>query len=156
MKRLCPGCSKRRAPHLFPPRTRVCELCKVAKANGLKRERKEESRTTWIKRCDKVVGEQVRSRNYCESPREHFCKQNWQWCHGISRSYHMTRWMGQNGFCMCAGEHFYFTNHPLEWDKFLEDHWGEETYREMKKLALTKSTIDYKLLYKELSGTLVE
>ena len=152
IRRLCPTCSKKRIERLFPKGHRMCELCKIAKANGIKKERKEASQRTWIERCDKIVGVEVRARNKCESPRPHACKKNWQWCHGISRSYHNTRHLEENSFCMCSSEHYYFTNHPLEWDNFLEKRWGTDSYRYLKTLALDPgSKPDFKMLYKQLT-----
>ena len=152
IRRLCPTCNKKRIERLFPKGHRFCELCKIAKANGIKKERKEASQKTWLKRCDKVMGERVRARNKCESPRPHNCKKNWQWCHGISRSYKNTRHLEINGFCMCAGEHYYFTNHPLEWDRFLNEVWGDGKYSALKTQALDQNyKIDFKELYKQLT-----
>lgn len=152
-KRLCPVCQKKRSPHLFLPRHQMCELCKIAKRNGIKKEKKESSQKTWLKRCDAVVGAKVRARSGCESPRLHVCKGVYQWCHGISRSYHTTRHMEKNGFRMCQAEHYYFTNHPLEWEAFLEKKWGNEGLAFMKRLALSGDKIDYKQLYEELCQT---
>ena len=152
MKKQCKTCSKRRDLKFYDtPRSLNCQMCQIAKKNGIKKERKEASQRTWILRCDKLTGEKVRSRNICESPRPHNCKKNWQWCHGISRSYKNTRHLEINGFCMCAGEHYYFTNHPLEWDRFLEYKWGKD-YSYYKYLALdTDHKIDFKELYKQLT-----
>ncbi len=63
-----------------------------------------------------------------------------QWCgsmehlqcaHIVSRRYLATRWDGRNAMALCRGCHFYFTNHPLEWEVFCG-----EVYQEMKHEAL--------------------
>jgi len=150
-KRLCPGCHHKRADHIFLKGNRLCELCKIAKKNGLKRERKEASQKTWLKRCDDIVGARVRSRGECEDIRIHNCTRSWQWAHGLSRSYHNTRHLEDNGFCLCSGAHKFYTDRPLEWEIFLLQKWGEEKLHEMKKLALDHSkVIDYKELYNKL------
>jgi len=150
-KRLCSGCHHKRADHLFPKGHRLCELCKIAKKHGQKLERRELSSKTWIKRLDDLVGPLVRLRGACEDIRVHDCTRVWQWAHGLSRSYHNTRWLLDNGFCLCSGAHKFYTDRPLEWEVFLLQKWGEEKLREMKKLALDHSKkIDYKQLYKDL------
>ena len=151
MKRQCKSCSKRRDLKFYNPSgSFTCDLCKIAKKHGQKLAHKEELPSTWIKRLDKLVGGRVRSREGCESPRSHVCKGAFQWCHGISRSYHVTRHMEKNGFRMCQGEHYYFTNHPLEWEAFLEKKWGNEGLAFMKRLALSGDKVDYKELYNKL------
>lgn len=155
LKRICPTCQKKRIPRLFPKGARSCDLCKIAKRNGLKREKREAGVKVWIKRLDAIVGTQVRQREgVCASPRIHNCKMNWQWCHGFSRSYHSTRWDLDNGFKMCAAEHKYFTHHPLEWETFLEETWGVEGFRERRAKAL--ASITDKSYYKTLFESLKE
>lgn len=150
-KRLCKSCGKRRSIQVYPKGKRCCNLCKDTKRIIEKKDHKESLQKTWLKRCDKIVGEKIRSKQVCESPRAHICKETWNWCHGISRAYHNTRHLEINGFCMCYAEHYYFTNHPLEWEEFLEKTWGEKKYKDLRKLALDHSRkIDFKELYEYL------
>lgn len=154
MKRLCPTCNKRRKPELFPPRTKCCELCKIAKTRGVRLERKEKSSKTWIKKLDSLVGSKVRSRSSCEDDRTHICRGSYQWAHGLSRRYHGTRWLLDNGFRLCAGAHKFYTDRPLEWEEFLKHKWGEDKLQTMKRIALSETDFDYKNLYEELCQTL--
>lgn len=158
MKKQCKTCSKRRDLKFYDtPRSLNCQMCKISIAHGQKKARKEAGVEVWIKRLDDHIRPQVRGRvGDCESPRPHNCNHNWQWCHGISRSYHSTRWLLNNGFKMCNAEHKYFTHHPLEWDDFLYNYWGETEYWIMKRLALTPITDKtyYKELYKQLKESI--
>lgn|SRR3990167_4822933 len=152
MKRLCKSCSKRRDLKFYNPSgSFICDMCKISKKHGKKLERREASIRTWIKRCDALVGSQVRSRGVCEDIRIHNCTKVWQWAHGLSRSYHNTRHMEDNGFCLCSGAHKFYTDRPLEWEVFLLQKWGEEKLRYMKKIALDHGkVIDYKELYENM------
>lgn len=134
------------------PRSFYCAMCVISIKAGQKRERRELSSRTWIKRCDAIVGARVRSRGVCEDIRIHNCTKAWQWAHGLSRSYHNTRWLLDNGFCLCSGAHKFYTDRPLEWDAFLERQWGSDKYRYMKKLALDHGkVIDLRELYDKLT-----
>lgn len=94
----------------------------------------------YSKQADKLCGAIVRARGVCEAGYDHDgpskCSGPLQWAHGFSRSYRAVRWDLGNGFCLCAGHHFYFTNHPLEWDDWLREKWGDEGYTEMRCHAL--------------------
>ena len=84
--------------------------------------------------ADKLCGAIVRARGACEAEGEH--SGPLQWAHGFSRSYRAVRWDLRNGFCLCAGHHFWFTNHPLEWDNWLQEKWGADLYIVMRRRAV--------------------
>lgn len=151
-RKKCKECGKNRKIEFYlSQRARICDGCKIAIKAGKKREAKKKTKKYWIKKLDKLVGTKVRSRRLCDSPRSHECNRSWQWAHGLSRSYHQTRWDENNGFCLCNKEHLYFTHRPLEWEAFLESVWGGDGLREMKRKALDHSKpIDYEALYNEL------
>lgn len=150
LKRKCPVCGKKRIPRLFLKGYRSCELCKIAKRNGVKKERKEASSRTWIKRLDQLVGAKVRSRGTCEAVgRPH--KGVLQWAHIVSRSYHNTRWLEENALCLCAGCHKYYTYRPLEWEQFITEKIGEGRYKTLKETALTHFKFPYKDYFEGLN-----
>lgn len=154
-RKQCKVCGKKRELRFYDtPRSQYCQMCKIAIKAGQKKEKREAGKKVWIKRIDDLIRPIVRNKpGECESPRPHVCNHNWQWCHGLSRGYHHTRWMLKNGFKMCKAEHKYFTEHPLEWEEHLENVWGEEGLREMKKIALNHGEkIDYKELFITLSN----
>lgn len=84
--------------------------------------------------ADKLCGAIVRARGVCEAEGEH--NGPLQWAHGFSRSYRAVRWDLRNGFALCAGHHFWFTNHPIEWDNWLQAKWGPDLYIVMRRLAV--------------------
>lgn len=94
---------------------------------------KKRPRRNYSAQADKLCGAIVRARGACEAEGEH--SGPLQWAHGFSRSYRAVRWDLRNGFCLCAGHHFYFTNHPIEWDDWLREKWGEDLYAQMRALA---------------------
>lgn len=151
MKKKCLTCQKRRDFKFYDtPRSLICQMCQIAKKNGIKKERKEASSKTWIKRLDALVGSRVRSRGVCESRRlEH--KGVLQWAHICSRRYHATRWLEENALCLCAGCHKFYTDRPLEWEFFISSLIGENKFRDLKSKALLEPNPDYKELYKQLT-----
>ena len=154
MKKQCKTCSKRRDLKFYDtPRSLNCQMCQIAKKNGIKKERREASSKTWIKKLDALVGARVRARGFCEDVgRPH--KGVLQWAHIISRSYHNTRWDEDNALCLCAGCHKYYTDRPLEWELFLIQNWSREKLEDLKKRALSHKKINYKELYKQLKESI--
>lgn len=65
-----------------------------------------------------------------------------QAAHGFSRRYRNTRWLPVNGFALCAAHHVYWTHRPIEWDEWLRVAWGQETYYELRLLALRTTPPD--------------
>ena len=86
--------------------------------------------------CDKLWSEIVRSRGACEACNCQPPGVILQGAHGFSRRYRGTRWNLLNGFCLCSGCHVSFTHNPLLWDEWLRRAWGEETYSELRRIAL--------------------
>jgi hypothetical protein len=92
------------------------------------------ARRNYSAQADRLCGALVRARGECEAEGEHTGPL--QWAHGFSRSYRAVRWDLRNGFCLCSGHHFFFTNHPLEWDNWLHEKWGTVQYLRMRGLAV--------------------
>ncbi len=85
--------------------------------------------------ADKLCGAVVRARGVCEVTDYSEHSGPLQWAHGFSRSYRAVRWDLRNGFCLCAGHHFWFTNNPIAFDDWLRAKWGAPLYWEMRQLA---------------------
>jgi hypothetical protein len=58
-----------------------------------------------------------------------------QCAHIIGRKYNATRTDLRNAFCLCAGCHAYFTDHPVEFGKFVQKMWSKKYYPTLKELA---------------------
>ena len=58
-----------------------------------------------------------------------------QCAHIVSRRYRNTRWEEANAIPLCAADHKFFTEHPLEWDDWVEALIGVEAYEELKRKA---------------------
>jgi hypothetical protein len=91
--------------------------------------------------ADKLCGQIVRARGACEGD-IHGKGGPLQWAHGFSRRYHATRWLPINGFCLCAGCHFYYGLRPLEWGEFMVKALGLPAYDELRRLALKNEKQD--------------
>lgn len=79
-----------------------------------------------------------------------------QCAHGFSRSYRAVRWDEINAFALCRGCHTYFTHHPLEWDEWLLDEWGEGVYRQVRQRALRDPNPDLAEIVPVLRARLAE
>lgn len=95
---------------------------------------------------DKLCSEIVRAKGKCENE---LCKGKGQsrltWAHIIPRNYYQIRWRIDNAFCLCWSCHYYFTNHPIEWEEFVIKMIGEKKYRRLKREAIDNQGkyIDY-------------
>lgn len=113
--------------------------------------RRKPSKTALKKKADKLCGDIVRARGHCENPDcKHPGMYALQWAHILSRSYLNTRWMPENAFCLCAGCHMYFTNHPAEWEVFVETMIGRDHYIELRRKALEYNKTDYDAILEDL------
>lgn len=74
----------------------------------------------------------VRARGRCEN-----CgtTQSLQCAHIVSRRYAATRTDENNAFCLCAGCHLRFTDHPFEWVKFVLAKIGVDGYDTLRAKA---------------------
>ncbi len=80
----------------------------------------QKKRRNYMKKADTAYGQWVRSRRVCESDRPTHAG-HLQCAHIISRSYKTTRTDERNALCLCQGCHLYYTNHPLEWRRLIDD-----------------------------------
>ena len=101
------------------------------------------------KKCDKLFSEIIRKRGKCEACGS---TENLQCAHIHSRRYRNIRWNISNAICLCRGHHFYYTNHPLEWEQFIYEIRGREVWEDLKKEALLAPLkIDHKQIILKLN-----
>lgn len=67
-------------------------------------------------RADKLFSQIIRSRGACQACGKTL---NLQCAHVISRRFANTRCDEDNAFCLCAGCHMYYTDHPVEFGTFV-------------------------------------
>lgn len=101
--------------------------------------------------CDRRFSLLIRNRGRCQSNRANHAG-DLQCAHGFSRSYKAIRWDTRNAWALCAGCHTYFTHHPIEWDLWMLDRLGVETYGELRELALTHRMPDLEVVLMELAA----
>jgi hypothetical protein len=105
------------------------------------RKQRKGKRASIARQCDELCGKLVRARGVCEGD-VHGKGGALQWAHGFSRRYRATRWLPINGFCLCAGCHFYYSLRPLEWGEFMGRMLGEQVYENLRRLALKNEKQD--------------
>jgi hypothetical protein len=112
-------------------------IVKIKPAKSLKR------------KCDVLFSKIVRSLGYCEKCGErNYAKLSTS--HIMSRRFSVTRCMRSNAQCLCHGCHLYFTNHPVEFTRWLFETIGEAEYDRLYQLAHTPSKVNWKTVYEEL------
>jgi len=112
-------------------------------------------KTYWKNKCDSVFSQIVKLRDgKCQ---ETNTTDKLQCAHIISRIYHAVRWDFDNALALSFKRHMYYTHHPVEWRRFIREHFGKGYYEMLEKRALKykKMTLkDYKELYEELNAKL--
>jgi hypothetical protein len=96
-------------------------------------------------KADKLFSETVRSKGYCEAEgyagRE--CKGRLECAHIISRRYSATRTDTRNAFSLCSSHHFWFTDHPREFSRFISTTWAGQYYDFIYQRATTPTKVDW-------------
>ena len=107
------------------------------------------SSKTWKGKLDKLVGDFFRSRP-CEHGGE--CKGRMEWAHIKSRRYLSTRWLHINAFSLCSKHHFYFTDHPDEFIKWIDKNYPGRLERLQKVFIsnVTYKQYQFEELYEKL------
>lgn len=94
-----------------------------------------------VKKADTLFSSLIRSLGYCENcgKTEHL-----QCAHWISRRFRNTRWDPDNAFCLCAGCHMYFGDHPTEFGRWAVAMRGEATYQRLREASeqITKLNVE--------------
>ena len=81
------------------------------------------------------------------------CSGPLQCAHVVSRAYRAVRWDRENAFCICAAHHVFYTHRPLEWEAFVLDCIGPDTYADLKRRALAEyPRIDYAAVLSSLEA----
>ena len=120
---------------------------------------KKETSSKLKKKCDELTSKIIRSLGYCELAGLDTirCNGNLQTMHILGRSNMFLRFDKQNLLCGCAGHHFYYTNHPWEWQELIRTQFPDRyTYIEQNRLQEAHRKIsDYAelrdILQKELT-----
>jgi len=84
---------------------------------------KKVKRSTLRNKADKLWSLRIREVGVCmlSDSDEVSCGGVLQAAHIIGRSNHALRWNLQNGLCICAGHHRYYTSHPFYWNILIEN-----------------------------------
>lgn len=89
---------------------------------------KKHSKDSWLnKQLDKLWSKKVRERGYCEyclkRPPEVVLHAH----HIFSRRHYSTRWLVENGICLCTGCHLYTAHKDIqEFSDWVRNHYGDD------------------------------
>lgn len=81
-------------------------------------------------KADRLFSEIIRSVGYCEAvgfdgrP----CSSQLQTAHICSRRHSATRTDVRNAFCLCFAHHRWFTDHPVQFSRFIRQSWAKDYY----------------------------
>jgi hypothetical protein len=118
---------------------------------------KQYSRKSLHGKLDKLVGEYFRARP-CDYHKNGGCAGRIEWCHIKSRKYLSVRWLPINAFSLCSGRHFYFTNNPDEFTRWIDMNYPGRL-EELQKLFITNvGTLKswwFESLYEKLKSQLL-
>ena len=117
------------------------------------------SSKSWKGKLDSLVGGFFRSRP-CElaaNDKNHVCAGHIEWCHIKSRAYLSTRWLTINAFSLCSSAHFWFTNHPDLFIKWIEANYPGRIEELNKAFNLHTQLKEYQFeeLYEKLKKELL-
>lgn len=79
-------------------------------------------------KCDKLASAYYRRLTpYCElAGKDHItCSDQIQWMHIVTRANLRLRYEQYNQLVGCRGHHWFYTNNPLDWVRFLERHFPD-------------------------------
>lgn len=87
-------------------------------------------------RADELWGRVIR-KGRCEIDHARYlrCGGRIEACHGFSRGYRAIRWSLMNGWSGCQAVNYWAETHPLQWDEWLRQQWGDN-YEHIRQLAL--------------------
>ena len=75
-----------------------------------------------------------------------------QCCHIVTRTRTWTRTYEPNGVSMCGKHHHWFTEHPVEWGKWVVATFGEALYRDVYQRSLRTDKFDWDEEYVRLKA----
>ncbi len=91
-------------------------------------------------KADVLFSKIIRSIGECENC---YKTEHLQTAHIISRRYSNTRTDLRNAFCLCAGCHRRFTDHPREFSRFITRTWAQEYYDHIYRKSQEVGKIDW-------------
>ena|SRR3990167_473912 len=111
-------------------------------------------KTYWKQKCDELFSEiiRLRAKEKCEETNDSYRP---NCAHIVSRGYLATRWDLDNAICLAWNRHRYYTDRPLEWEKFIISKIGKVKWQQLKDRALyykTWTLEELKELYEKLSN----
>jgi 5-methylcytosine-specific restriction endonuclease McrA len=102
-------------------------------------------------KADKLFSVLVRERRECEHCGER-TYYKLQCAHIISRHFSHTRCDPDNAFCLCAGCHHFFTDHPVEFGVFVLSKRGEDGYAALRAKSQLRTKVDWAAEVERLRG----
>ena len=94
-------------------------------------------------KADRLFSQLIRQHGVCERCNLPAGTVQLQCAHWISRRYAHTRTDFDNAFCLCAGCHRWFTDHPTEFGRWAIEQRGEAVYQRLLKVSQKRSKFDW-------------
>jgi 5-methylcytosine-specific restriction endonuclease McrA len=94
-------------------------------------------------KADRLFSQLIRQNGTCEHCRQPQGRVQLQCAHWISRRYAHTRTDFDNAFCLCAGCHRWFTDHPTEFGRWAIGQRSEVTYQRLLEVSQKRSKFDW-------------
>jgi len=94
-----------------------------------------EKRSYWVGKCDRLFSRLVKDFGHWKCI-ETKSRNNLQTSHIISRSYFNIRWDFDNAVVLTQKRHKYYTHHPVEWKRFINNHFGDGYYEALENKAI--------------------
>lgn len=94
-------------------------------------------------KADRLFSKLIRSRGHCENCGQRPPDVQLQCAHILSRRYALVRTDERNAYCLCAGCHFYFTDHPVAFGQFVLERIGDAGYQALVERATSGAKPDY-------------
>ena len=101
---------------------------------------RQRSRTTWTRILDDLWRKAILQRD------QHKCRrcgatEQLQAAHIHSRKFRSTRWVTENGHCLCARCHFWAHQHPTSWTRWLAGEIGDDMLTKLERWANTPAHV---------------
>lgn len=113
-----------------------------------------DKKSYWVNKIDELFSELVKNRDGWKCI-ETNATSGLNTAHIISRDYHAIRWSFNNAVTLSVGRHKYYTHHPVEWKRFINQKFGQGYYEALEYRALGRKTYsldDLKDLYEQFKN----
>ncbi len=103
-------------------------------------------------KLDALCAAKKKAIGYCEHCHRSPPQIQLQWAHLHTRKILCTRWHVNNSFCLCAGCHIYFTDHPPAFMNWVQTQRTADQLTLLQELINRLPKIDYDTVKKDIES----